>query len=223
LVALGITYPEGSEMWGRADPALMLITNIFIRPVFMIFGLVSGIILSYVAVRFINFSFASVIGMTTGGGDAGGTFHYIPFAGNAHTLGPLQLILYVIIYVGLIVAILNKCFSLITIIPDKVLRWIGGQQGQFGEGDHGEEKVKEAFSGGAHKISQGGDAAGKALQGKAEKQGKKIGARKQALRQAKEHKESDEAGQGNLSANIGEGHGGGNAPAPGGGDEEEEP
>lgn len=109
LVALGVLSPGGHhEMFGKAEPALMLIFGIFLRPTLMIFGLIAGMLLSSVVVTMINSGFKMVMGN---------------LAGSA---GPLQLILFMAAYVYLIVASLNKCFALIHVVPDRALRWIGG-------------------------------------------------------------------------------------------------
>ena len=38
-----------------------------------------------------------------------------------------------IVYTTMYVTVVEKCFSLIHIIPDKTLRWIGGQQESYGQ------------------------------------------------------------------------------------------
>ena len=51
IVALGIIHPEGHDFWGKAEPAVMLMLNVFLRPSLMLFGLVAGLFLSYVYVQ----------------------------------------------------------------------------------------------------------------------------------------------------------------------------
>jgi defect-in-organelle-trafficking protein DotA len=151
LVALGITYPEGSEMWGKADPALMLLTNIFLRPSLMIFGLMAGMLISYIGVSFINTTFVPVVHGTHG-----------IFTGSIH---PLEFLMLLIVYGGIIVAFLNQTFSLIHIIPDQVLRWIGGQH-QFGHYGKADEALQTA-QGGAGQLKQGASERGGAAPGMA--------------------------------------------------------
>jgi defect in organelle trafficking protein DotA len=144
LVALGVTYPEGHEMFGRADPALMLLTNIFFRPTFMIFGLLAGMILSYVGLNFLNSTFAGVLNSVTGGG----------------SIDPFVMISVLVIYGGLVVVFFHKTFSLIHVLPDTILRWIGGQGAQFGEYAGGEQSVRGAAQQSAEKGTQAAQQAG---------------------------------------------------------------
>jgi len=152
LVALGITHPSGHEVFGRAEPALMLLTNVFVRPTFMIFGLIAGMSISYIAVDFINFTFSGVINDVGTGIGASSAYGYIQF------------VAFVVIYVGLLITILNKSFSLITILPDQVLRWIGNTH-QFGEYAKGEESIKQAFTGGAGGMKRAGEGYQSATEG----------------------------------------------------------
>lgn len=139
LVALGVTYPEGHEMLGRADPALMLLTNIFFRPTFMIFGLLAGMMLSYIGLNFLNSTFAGVLSSLDGGS----------------SVDPFVMIAILAIYGGLIIVFIHKTFGLIHILPDAILRWIGGQGAQFGEYGGGEQGVRSVAQQGAEKASGG--------------------------------------------------------------------
>lgn len=122
IVALGIMLPGGQhEMMGKAEPALMLVANVFLRPALIIFGLVSGMLLARVTVFFINCGFATAVGGAVSGG-AGSTISGI----SGGRLGLLEQLLFIAAYTGIIIAALNKAFSLIHLVPDKVMRWIGG-------------------------------------------------------------------------------------------------
>src|SRR3990167_2103914 len=58
LVALGILSPSGQhELLGKAEPALMLIFNIFLRPELMVFGLIFAMLLASVLVSLVNDTF----------------------------------------------------------------------------------------------------------------------------------------------------------------------
>jgi defect-in-organelle-trafficking protein DotA len=141
MVALGLTHPEGHEIYGKAEPAVMLLTNVFLRPSLMIFGFIGGIIICFIGVNFINFSFQYFIGNVGTGGLQKGGLHVLFIA---------------VIYIYLVIAIVNMAFSLIHIIPDKVLSWIqGGAQSQFGEySKAGEQTVKGGFESSAGKVEK---------------------------------------------------------------------
>jgi len=149
LVAMGLTYPEGHEMWGKADPALMLLANVFLRPAFMIFGLFAGIVVSQIAIWFINDTILTVM---TGVLSNPGT----PLSSWLGQLISVLLIpFYIAVYVLLIITILNRSFALISIIPDQILKWIGGQT-QLGEyAPKGAEEVKQGFAPMASKAASG--------------------------------------------------------------------
>jgi len=157
LVAIGFLYPEGqsSDMWGKAEHAIWLVLNIFLRPSLMIFGMMSGMLMSYVVIMIINASFMGVVGMV------------------GSTSSILETIMFMIMYTSLFVTSLNKCFALIHIIPDKVMRWIGHGE-TFGEGGGGLEDIKGAVSGGAEKAGSaavsGMTGAGKVAQARGEKE-----------------------------------------------------
>jgi hypothetical protein len=146
MVALGIVYPEGGhELLGRASPAIMLVTNVFIRPTLMIFGLIFGILLANVMVSLLNSVWAFVIWSTSMIGT------------HVQQVGQLEWVLYMFIYLAVVVALINKCFSLIHKMPDQVLRWIGGQQNFGGYGvAEGIGEVQQKAKAGAGKMQEMG-------------------------------------------------------------------
>ena len=109
LVALGIISPSGQhEILGKAEPALMLLFSLFLRPSLMIFGLMAAMLLAVVACTMVNETFAYVMR-------------------GWYAFDPLSLVFILVAYVSLILAVLNKCFAVINLIPQQVMRWISGQ------------------------------------------------------------------------------------------------
>lgn len=148
LVALGILSPGGQhELLGKAEGALMLLFNIFLRPSLMIFGLIAAMLMARVVIFMINETFFNVrdILMST---SVTGAFD------------PIVLILFIFAYAMMIVAALNKCFALIHVIPEKVMRWIGGQGEQYGEGE-ALQKVEQGLGAGAGKVAGATSSVGK--------------------------------------------------------------
>ncbi|NKB46251.1 MAG: type IVB secretion system protein DotA [Legionellales bacterium] len=131
IVALGIMHPEGHEAFGKADNAVMLILNVFLRPSMMVIGFVAGIILSYVGLWLINFAFdrvvIGVVDLTFESALKIGRFEsgiFVPMIAK---------VLLLVMYVTLVLTTIQKSFSLIHYVPDKVLRWLsGGLQEQLG-------------------------------------------------------------------------------------------
>lgn len=154
LVALGIISPSGQhELLGKAEPALMLLFGIFLRPVLMIFGLIAAMLLSYVVMKMINTIFWPVVFPTVG------------------LMGALfSMILALAAYVGLVVAALNKTFSLINVVPQQVMSWIGG---------HAEavetplEQIKASVDKAGGEIKDSGQSAKAAMQSEQKKQKQK--------------------------------------------------
>ena len=105
IVALGLIAPSQEEL-GTVKPALGMLTSIFLKPMLMVIGLlfagkVFKILLVFVTVGFKN---------TTKILNNPSMFSWICILG---------------VYFGFIIALLNKSYSLIYHLPDKVLNWIG--------------------------------------------------------------------------------------------------
>lgn len=123
IVALGVLHPEGHDAYGKAQPAVMLLVNVFVKPMLMIIGLLAAILISDAAVSFINAGFSAVVGSTYNQSDILTTYS---------TDLALLSVLLLFLYVAIILAIINKCYQLIYVVPDRVLRWLdnfipGGQ------------------------------------------------------------------------------------------------
>jgi hypothetical protein len=150
LVALGILSPSGHhELLGKAEPALGLLFSIFLRPSLMIFGMMAAMLLSSVVVTMVNAGFNTVSNnLFDFGGKGSGQ--------AALAANPVASILVLVAYVNLIVVALNKTFSTIYIIPERVLSWISIQVPQEGAGEALGE-MKSGIAGGAAGMSKAGD------------------------------------------------------------------
>lgn len=149
IVALGVTHPEGDGALGKAEQAIMILMNVFLRPAMMIIGYIAAIALCYVSVWIINAGFAHVISfmipesgqwsMWQGWGtiNYGGAGHdesskSFVSAGYTGWAGLYASFFSMIMYTMLYMTVVQKAFTLIYVLPDKVLRWIGGQPEQLG-------------------------------------------------------------------------------------------
>lgn len=143
LVGIAILSPGGHhEILGKAEGALLMLVNVFLRPTLMVFGMMAGMLLSYVVVKFINAAFYNVIAQMTGG-----------------TMGMIEGFLFLMAYAGLILTALNKCFSLIHVIPERTISWVGGHGAPAGEAEAA-EAVKGKVMAGAGEAAGVGRAAG---------------------------------------------------------------
>ena len=186
IIALGVTQPEGHESFGKAEPAIMILMNIFLRPSMMIVGFIAAISLSYVSVWVINAGFTHAISFVQASSET---------EDNAPTLsnnivdilnkkppkktddkmaknyqmndvgvqggytgwaGVFAYFFSILAYTTMYLTVVQKSFTLISILPDKILRWIGGQPESYGSesGQWGEEAKG--------KIEKAGDASNQA-------------------------------------------------------------
>ncbi len=117
LVALAHLNPEGAGLPGdMARGAYFIIFQVFLRPVLMVFGLLCGLLIFYIAVSFLNAMFAIAVGGT---------------GGLSHGHSAITRLIYTVIYVLLVVSAANHSFVMITRLPDTALQWMGasGLQG----------------------------------------------------------------------------------------------
>lgn len=114
LVALGITHPEGHDFLGKAEQSVMLLASVFLRPMLMVFGFIFGIILCYVAISVFNRGFSIA------------TQYLNEYNGDIFSI--IYQLAMMAVYTAAVLAIVNRSFAMIYEVPNKVLRWIGGQQ-----------------------------------------------------------------------------------------------
>ncbi len=236
IVALGITHPEGHEAFGKAEQATLLLLNVFLRPALMIFGLIFGIILSYVGLWLMNAGFQRILdgiqGMSNTGGSmvggeagatatdavasgvasaAGGPSAVLTAGGRAQTpynqwTGLFFYFFSLLVYTSLYISIVQQAFSLIHYLPDKVLRWMGG-------GDTiGESVASKGMGEVKQGVEKGAQATQQAMAGIGKKMGEKA---KKAADKLKKGLQST-AGANNPGGGGGNPPGGGGSP-PGGG------
>lgn len=165
LVALAILSPGGHhELLGKAEHAILLMFNVFLRPSLMIFGLVAASLLANVGVLMVNTAFGmvvlTIVGQATADNPSAVDTNGLDAVG-ALMSNPIEAVFFLVAYVVLILSVLNKCFAAIHIIPERVMSWIGGQGMQFGEGEALQES-KQAITGAAQKAGHGMESAGKA-------------------------------------------------------------
>lgn len=142
IVAFGIMNPEGHDALGKAEGAVAITLNVFLRPTMMILGFIGGITLSYVGIYVLNSGFQQLMQFfydtgsdwttaagqaASGAGASSSTTPYSNFA--ALYAGFFCLLTYTTIYVTLV----EKSFSLIHLLPDNISRWMGGQAESHGK------------------------------------------------------------------------------------------
>lgn len=123
LIALGITHPSGQHDYlGRAEQAIMLLLNIMLRPPAMIIGLLAATILAFVSLQLLTLGFSAVF--------AEGLSH-VQSSGVLGAMGIFTVVMaFIIAYTTMALVLINRCFSLIYLMPDKLTRWLGAQPEQ---------------------------------------------------------------------------------------------
>lgn len=140
VMAIGLLSPGGqSEVFGRAEPSVMIVFNIFLRPSLMVTGLVTAMFLANVVITFINFGFVHIMGAVM----------------NIKYPGMVENVIFIAIYVSLIFTSMNQVFTLIHHIPERILTYLsGGQAMAYGEAQAA-QATKQAVEGAAGGMAGG--------------------------------------------------------------------
>ncbi|STX52532.1 defect in organelle trafficking protein DotA [Legionella busanensis] len=142
IVALGVTHPEGEGPFGKGEQAIMILMNVFLRPSMMIIGYIAAIALSYVSVWVINAGFSNVLSYLQNNQttfsfsndiDPNNIIKPDSNLGYSGWAGVYAYFFSIIIYTTMYLTVVQKAFTLIVVLPDKVLRWIGGQAESAGQ------------------------------------------------------------------------------------------
>ncbi len=158
VVALGIVYPEGHEVFGKAEPAIQIMLNLVLRPVLMVFGLITAIILTYLVIAISAKGFHAVATQIS---NVYGT------SSDSYVTGTLNLLL-VFMYASFIGLAFYKCFSLIYILPDKILHWVGGTHNERAGAEDMQEMKSSGMQNAQGMAQAGTQTAEKYNQGKTE-------------------------------------------------------
>lgn len=129
--------PSGDDFMGGARQGYMLILGLLFRPVLIVLGFIFAITAGEVIVQGFNGIFFPAFRLAMAGS----------------VMGPGTILVMLCIYFGTLVWIFHHVFGLIHVIPDKLLRWIGGGGEQLGESARGISKAGESGAGTASRHS----------------------------------------------------------------------
>lgn len=134
-------HPNGDDLTGRGGNGYMLLLGLLLRPALTIFGLIAALVLTELMGEFVNKIFFSVF-----------------FSGSSAGWGTglvtiLSVIFSMTVYTSAMVQLFRKTFSLMHVIPDQLMRWIGGGQEQMGQYAGG---LAESAQKGVQAASQAG-------------------------------------------------------------------
>lgn len=195
IVALGITHPEGHDAFGKGEAAIMILLNVFLRPAMMIIGYIAAIALTYVGVWMLNAGYNHAIAFIQTDTRLPAVSMQVPDAnGQLQTLlempsgtggltnwaGVFAFFFSILTYVSMYLILVQKAFTLIAYLPDKVLRWVGGNPESLGQesqqwGEEIKQQGKEAGKSTKDTQDQMSRQAGGKAMGVLDKVGGKIG------------------------------------------------
>jgi len=163
IVALGIAHPEGHDALGKSEQGIMILLNVFLRPAMMIIGYIAGIALCFVSIWIMNAGFEQVLSYLKSD-----NIWAAPSTSAITTITWSALFGYffgAVMYTMLYVTLATKAFTLIAVLPDKVLRWIGGQAESTGQetmqwAEESKSKIGEAGQKTDRAMTQAGQRAG---------------------------------------------------------------
>ena len=158
LICLGVTHPEGHDFLGKGEQALMLFLSIFLRPTLMVIGLISAMVVSFVAFQLLISGFGNVLSSLVN------TSHSA--LGNGFLI-LISLIMVLTIFGMMTMELIEQCYKLIFQLPNYILKWIGGPQtgedyGQMGAQVRG--AVSGAGSSAGSTMSKSAKSAGESAQ-----------------------------------------------------------
>ena len=110
LWAVAQIAPDGDGVVGKGGQGYMLVLSLFMRPALMVLGFISAVIVMKPMGYLINSTF---LGAFLNGA-------------SPSWYGVVTAIMGCILYATLMVSVINRVFALIHVIPDKILRWMGG-------------------------------------------------------------------------------------------------
>ncbi len=130
LIALTLIIPSEDEI-GKAGHAIVILLGLFLRPALMILGFIFAQKILMVAIGILNFGFKGAMQMSIVGG-----------------VGPFGFVAIIVLYTGICTTLVHESFSLIYVLPDKVLRWLGAG-GESSEAGHLAKEMEGAHEKGA--------------------------------------------------------------------------
>ncbi|MDP2159941.1 MAG: DotA/TraY family protein [Flavobacterium sp.] len=105
-------HPNGDDLTGRGGNGYTMLLGLLLRPALLIFGFIASIAMSAVLGEFINKIYFQVFAFS--GQNVNGWMAFI------------SLIAGTVIYAVIMFAFVNKTHAIMHIIPDELLKWIGG-------------------------------------------------------------------------------------------------
>lgn len=164
LLVLGLMIPGGHAHFGHIIPGIKMMFAVVFRPVLMVAGLLTGMILTYVLINFSSQGFQLIANAILK--FAGNSNNYGAYVQNGSgmmdsgvplTQGIVACIL-LFTFCSFMMLAFTKCFSTIYVIPEKVMQWVGGMADKAGEQDL--QKMSQGMQQSAQQGAQAGGQTG---------------------------------------------------------------
>ncbi len=111
LIAIGITHPQGHDLLGKSEQAMMMLISVFLRPALITIGFFASIL-------FVRIAFDIFLGTIT---------HFLFTAMTAYSVNMVIGMTFLTVYTIVSIGVVEVAFSLINVIPERVMHWIGVQ------------------------------------------------------------------------------------------------
>ena len=131
LMILALMVPGGHQHFGYMTPGLRMLFGVVFRPVLMVIGFFMGIILTYIVISFSSHGFQLVATQIIN--FAGTGTYETGIAANSSTMtqGIIACLL-LFTFCSFMMMAFTKCFSMIYVLPEKVVTWIGASADKAG-------------------------------------------------------------------------------------------
>ena len=160
LIGFGVTQPDGHELLGRAEQAIMLLVGLFLRPMLMVISLFASMIVFDVVFKFLLYcweGFMSDMQPDQFSINTSGSQAVFDYGVSQITFWLSMMAIFTIMVCHLVV----QCFNLISHIPDQILRWIGGPQANSAvAAEKMNQEMQQASKGIGGGVSRGMSATG---------------------------------------------------------------
>ena len=134
LAAAHVTRAEAGQFATSATrQGWLFLPGLILRPALMLFGLIIGYFVFLAGIEILNATWVP----------------RMKDANAAGSLGPIDFLAMLALYVMIAYALINSAFKLIDGLPNVVLEWIGGR----GVGDDGADRIGTTAAGGAGRLS----------------------------------------------------------------------
>lgn len=150
LVALGMTHPDSHDLLGKSEQAIMLLLSVFIQPSLLVIGLIAGIIVSFVSFELLIYTFSGFVVDIMGSSQNSAPTTNITSAilnSPMHATSILIQPLLLVVFCVLTYTLLTQSFSLLYLLRDNVMKWIGAPTTGLPNPEQAASETKGAVSG----------------------------------------------------------------------------